>query len=391
VLVQRLTDGRYAGIAVNIDDAQTTVARLTWIAGLAGLSALVLLTVTGLWLIRASLAPLTAIERTAEGIAAGDLSRRLPQPGRRTEVGRLAHALNTMLGRIEEAYRARQVGEARARDSEERMRRFVADASHELRTPLTSIRGYADFYAQQGEAADRAEADRLVGRVRSEAARMGLLVDDLLLLARLDADRPLQLGPVDLTSEVAEAVHAVQASYPDRPITVAAPDEPVVISGDDHRLRQVVGNLLDNAAQHTPAGTQVQVLVEVTGAGPTGQAHLAVRDDGPGMTTEQTSHVFERFYRADAGRARATGGTGLGLAIVASLVAAHHGQVSVDSSPGRGSTFHVWLPVLTDSSRHPDESDPAHDGEQVTSAPDPLAAVEESWADWKSQRSITKS
>jgi two-component system, OmpR family, sensor kinase len=341
VVVRPLSGGRYAVIAMSLDEVQETVAQLEIAEVVAGAAAVALLVGISFPLIRASLAPLTKIENTAEAIAAGDLSRRIAHPAENTEVGRLASALNAMLGRIESAYRAREDGEARARDSEDRMRRFVADASHELRTPLTSVRGLAEFYLQQGETASRAEVTRLMTGIQAEAARMGRLVDDLLLLARFDEDRALETHPVDLASVAAEAVRSARAVQPGRPLTLLAAPEPVIVSADAARLRQVIDNLIGNAMQHTPAGTPVTVTVA---AGP-GHGSLTVADTGPGMSAEQASRVFERFYRTDRARSRASGGTGLGLSIVAALVAAHGGTVTVDTEPGRGAAFEVQLPL----------------------------------------------
>ncbi len=341
VVVRALPGGRHAVIALSLDDLQSTVSQLEIADAMAGAAAVALLAGIGFPLIRASLAPLAKIEETAEAIAAGDLSRRIAHPPEHTEVGRLASALNAMLGRIESAYRAREDGEARARDSEDRMRRFVADASHELRTPLTSVKGLAEFYLQQGEAASRAEVARLMTGIQAEATRMGRLVDDLLLLARFDEDRPLDPQPVDLASVAAEAVRSARAVQPGRPLTLLAAAEPVIVSADAARLRQVIDNLVSNALQHTPAGTAVTVTV----AAEIGHGQLTVTDTGPGMPAEQASRVFERFYRTDRARSRASGGTGLGLSIAAALVTAHRGTITVDTAPGRGAAFQVRLPL----------------------------------------------
>jgi two-component system, OmpR family, sensor kinase len=271
-------------------------------------------------------------------------------------VGRLAAVLNTMLGRIEAAYRAREEGEARARDSEDRMRRFVADASHELRTPLTSVRGLAEFGLQQGEAASRAEMTRLMTRIQQEATRMGLLVDDLLLLAQFDEDRPLDRQPVDLSSVAAEAVLMARTVARGRSLTLQAAPDPVIVSADGGRLRQVIDNLIGNALQHTPPGTLVTVAVDSV----PGYGQIAVADNGPGMTAEQASRVFERFYRTDDARSRARGGTGLGLSIAAALVESHGGTITVDPrQPGGGATFRVQLPLA----RPADNGTPAADGQ----------------------------
>jgi two-component system, OmpR family, sensor kinase len=343
VLVRPIAGSQYLIVALNIDDVNSTVTRLALIDTVAGAAGIVLLAAVGLLLIRVSLAPLARIEDTAEAIASGDLSQRIAQPSERTEVGRLAAVLNTMLGRIEAGYRARSQGEAQAKDSEERMRRFVADASHELRTPLTSIRGLAEFGLQQGTSASHAELTRLIAHIQQEAARMGLLVEDLLLLAQLDQDRPLDLRPVELASIVAEAVQAGRAIQPRRPITLLAVPDPVIVDADDSRLRQVIDNLISNALRHTPAGTPVTITV---GAGP-GHGSVTVADSGPGMTAGQASRVFERFYRTDRARSRSSGGTGLGLSIAAALVAAHHGTISLDTRPGYGAAFRVTLPLAS--------------------------------------------
>ena len=246
-----------------------------------------------------------------------------------------------MLTEIEAAFAARAA-------SEERMRRFVADASHELRTPLTTIRGFAELY-RQGAAGSPEEAARLIGRIEEEAARMGLLVEDLLLLARLDQARPLAQDPVDLPVIASDAVHAARAVDPDRSISleVAPQSGPLVVPGDEARLRQVLDNLLSNALTHTPAGSPVTVRLGREEQ----RAVVEVADRGPGLTPEQARRVFERFYRVDSARSRpttgrvGTGGSGLGLAIVAALVAAHRGTVDVVSTPGEGATFRVWLPL----------------------------------------------
>jgi two-component system OmpR family sensor kinase len=349
-----------------IDNA---VSRLIWTEVVVGAAVLALLAAAGVAAIRTSLRPLRQIEHTAEAIAAGDLTRRVPEPEPgeppRTELGRLARALNAMLTQIESAFAARAASEAR-------MRQFVADASHELRTPLTTIRGFAELY-RQGAASSPEEAGRLVRRIEDEAARMGLLVEDLLLLARLDQERPLEREAVELPVIVSDAVHAARAIDPDRPIAleVRSGGVPLVVEGDDARLRQVVGNLLSNGLTHTPAWAPVTVRLRAE----SGVGVIEVADRGPGLTPEQTERVFERFYRVDSarsrpagaggrasnggtgggdgrlggnGRADGAGGSGLGLAIVAALVAAHRGTVEVESVVGQGATFRVRLPLAAE-------------------------------------------
>jgi two-component system, OmpR family, sensor kinase len=255
VVVQRWTGGGHLVIAYSLGDLDSTVTRLEVADALAGGVAIVLLVGVGLPLVRASLAPLKRIESTAAAIAGGDLSRRIDHPAGNTEVGRLAEALDVMLAGIEAAYLARADGEAQARGSQQRMQRFIADASHELRTPLTSVNGIAEYGLQQGEAADREELLRLMGLIGGEAGRMGPLVDDLLLLARFDAGRPMDRRPVDLASIAAEAVQRARILAPGRPITLEAA-EPVIVDADAERLRQIIDNLIGNAIQHTPPGSR---------------------------------------------------------------------------------------------------------------------------------------
>ncbi|SNR95463.1 two-component system, OmpR family, sensor kinase [Geodermatophilus pulveris] len=341
-----------AGVDLDSDDAVLT--RLVALQVVVGLVILVLLGSAAYVLVRNSLRPLTEVERTARAIAAGDLSQRVPAGDERTEVGRLSLALNGMLARIERSFRAQQASEEQARASEARMRRFVADASHELRTPLTSIRGFAELY-RQGAVGSPEETARLMQRIESEGSRMGVLVEDLLQLARLDQQRPLIITPVDLAEVAGDAVHDAQAVQPDRPIALHLDEslnEVPVVLGDEARLRQVVGNLVTNALVHTPptAAVTVRVSDEPAAGDPAadgddgGVVVLQVADEGPGMAPEDAARVFERFYRADPSRARTAGGTGLGLAIVSALVAAHGGTVHLDTAPGRGATFTVRLP-----------------------------------------------
>ncbi|MGN9839939.1 ATP-binding protein [Nonomuraea sp. H19] len=335
-------------IAVSLGDVDATVSQLALIVAVAGGGTLIVLGFVCYWLVRRSMRPLGDIARTAKDIAGGDLSRRVPQWAATTEVGKLGRALNTMLTQIESAVHEREAAAESARRSataakrsEELMRRFIADASHELRTPLTSIRGFAELYRLEQEK-DVAEAVRLLGRIEGQAARMGLLVEDMLLLARLDQRRELALRPVDLLSLAATTVIDAQTLAPDRRIELVrlfGGEGEVVVTGDEPRLGQVLGNLVTNALTHTPPGTPFQVRVGVDGD----KAVVEVADEGPGFPADVAERVFERFYRADP--ARSVGGSGLGLSIAATLVEAHGGIIMAESEPGKGALFRVILPT----------------------------------------------
>ncbi|MFI6509297.1 sensor histidine kinase [Streptosporangium sp. NPDC050855] len=292
------------------------------------------LTVLAAWLIRRGLRPLDRIVETAAAIGAGDLGRRIETAPPGTEVGRLGDALNAMLGQIEDAFQERQA-------SEERLRRFVADASHELRTPVATIRGYAELF-RRGASVRQDDLEKAMTRIEGEATRMGALVDELLLLARLDQGRPLDRAPVELTELAADAVADTLAVDPDRPLSLDH-DGPVWVTGDVARLRQVMGNLLANVLHHTAAGSPAAVRVAVAD----GRAVVEVTDQGPGVDEEHAALVFQRFHRVDQGRGIGTGGggAGLGLSIVEAVVKAHGGEVSVHSRPGTGATFRVRLPL----------------------------------------------
>ena len=329
-------------VAIDLSDVQHTVRSLVWLQFGIGLAVLAVVGLAGFAVVNRSLRPLTEVERTAAAIAAGQLDRRVPERDPRTEVGRLSAALNGMLAQIQEAVASSASSADKARGSEERMRRFITDASHELRTPLTTIRGFAELY-RQGAARDVA---MLLSRIESEAGRMGLLVDDLVLLARLDVQRPLDHNRVDLLALASDAVHDARAIDPARSIILEVFDGPGTpeVLGDEPRLRQVLSNLVANALQHTPSGADVVIRVGTSGA----DAVLEVTDRGPGMDSQDASRVFERFYRTDSSRARASGGTGLGLSIVDSLVRAHGGVVDLTTAPGQGCCFRVTLPRVGD-------------------------------------------
>jgi two-component system, OmpR family, sensor kinase len=383
----------------HLDQAVGWLAKVDLVVSMIVVAALV---VAGVAMVRASLRPLKEIEHTAEAIAAGDLSRRIPDSDPRTEVGRLGRSLNMMLSQIESAFYARARSEAAARRSEEKMRQFVADASHELRTPLTAIRGYAEYYRQRGGVENgastggqepsreparssatpegapagpadapgrpgsgpaglmggsghltRPDMDRIMERVEQESSRMGGLVEDMLVLARLDEQRPVEHGPVDLLTLAADAVQDARVVAPGRKIDLTVgTGAAFLVLGDEARLRQVISNLMNNALTHTPAGSPiaVRILAGYQGNDPAVPAViLEVADQGPGLSREQAERVFERFYRADQARGRRTGGSGLGLAIVSALVAAHGGTVGVNTAPGHGATFWITLPLAPEA------------------------------------------
>jgi two-component system OmpR family sensor kinase len=334
--------GELITVAIDLSDVQHTVRSLLWLQVGIGAAVLLVLGIAGYAVVLRSLRPLTEVERTAAAIAAGQLDRRVPERDPRTEVGRLSLALNGMLAQIQRAVASSESSAEKARTSEERMRRFITDASHELRTPLTTIRGFAELY-RQGAARD---VEMLMSRIESESSRMGLLVEDLLLLARLDAQRPLERRRLDLLVLATDAVHDAQSIAPKRHIAMEVLDGPGTpeVFGDEARLRQVLSNLVANALQHTPETADITVRVGTDGD----DAVLEVADKGPGMSQEDAQRVFERFYRTDMSRARSSGGTGLGLSIVASLVHAHGGAVTVNTAPGQGCCFHVSLPRVTD-------------------------------------------
>ena len=327
-----LPSGSTLIIGVPLTEVNATLRRLLLIELAVGAAILGALALLALWLVRVGLRPLERIGDTADAIAAGDLSQRVADENPRTEIGRLGRTLNGMLARIEESFEERRRNEAR-------LRQFVADASHELQTPLTSVRGYAELF-RRGAAGRPDDLATTMRRIEAEAERMGVLVDDLLLLARLDQGRPMSDERIDLRALVSDLVADARVVEPDRPFTEES-EGPVVVRGDDARLRQVVGNLLSNARAHTPVGTPVTVRTLVRG----GEAVVEVADTGPGLVPEHAARVFERFFRADPSRARTSGGSGLGLSIVASIAEAHGGRAEVSSAPGRGATFRVLLPL----------------------------------------------
>ncbi|GAA4629493.1 HAMP domain-containing sensor histidine kinase [Actinoallomurus vinaceus] len=354
-------------VALPLDTLDGATSKLLWLNGIVLAATLTGLIALSRWVVRIGLLPLTRMERSAQDITVRDLSLRLPDTDPRTEVGRLGTVLNTMLDRLEQALREREVSEAR-------LRRFVADAGHELRTPLTSIQGFAQLALRHEgrSSSERREADRLIAQ---NAERIGLLIDDLLLLARLDKEPAYRSERVDLLSVAADSVSAAAHQSHGHPIrlgalgTGAAADEDelelVEATGDPHRLRQVVGNLLSNALTHTPPGTRVDVRVGSGRAGPTtggtnrpGRTSpspplregtricvLEVADQGPGLSPEAADRVFERFYRVDPSRSHDHGGSGLGLAIASAIAQGHGGRLELETAIGRGSVFRLVLPA----------------------------------------------
>jgi two-component system OmpR family sensor kinase len=329
--IERRFPNRMLLMATSLSGVESTLHRLLLIELLVTGAVLAALAALGLWVVRLSLRPLAAMEKTAGAIAAGNLTQRVEHPDERTEVGRLGLALNAMLARIEAAFKAREA-------SEQKLRRFVADASHELRTPLAAVRAYAELF-RRGADQNPDDLARSMDGITREAERMSKLVEDLLLLARLDEGRPVERKPVKLDEVVGEAVETAHALDPSRPIAFEA--EPTVVLGDHDRLRQIVDNLLSNIRSHTPADSPVHVTV----GRDNGEAVIEVTDEGPGMDGRDLDRVFQRFYRADPARSRARGGAGLGLSIVAAVTEAHGGSVAVRSEPGHGSTFRIVLPL----------------------------------------------
>jgi two-component system OmpR family sensor kinase len=333
VLVSRFGDnGDMLVVAAPITDQQETLRQLATVQLVAAVGALVVIG-TLVWLFsRVAIKPIEDMIGVASAIGEGDLGARVDTTSHGTEVARLAAALNAMLNQLEVAFAAKDASEAR-------LRRFAADASHELRTPLTTIQGWADLYASGG--ANSAEMiSTAMDRISGETQRMSALVEDLLLLARLDQQRPLHQEPVDLRAVVAESVGDLRTVQPRRPVTVDLPPEPVIVQGDEARLRQVVGNLLTNIRVHTDPEVPAHIWLGVDRTG----AQLVIADDGPGLSEPDATHAFDRFYRSEESRARSSGGTGLGLAIVRSVIEAHGGTITLASAPGEGAVFSIWLP-----------------------------------------------
>jgi two-component system, OmpR family, sensor kinase len=324
--------GNYVVLAIPMGDVVSTLRQLLQLEALISLGVVVATAILALLIIRIGLRPLERMGAVAQDIAAGDLSRRVEPASGRTEIGRLGLALNGMLNQIETAFAERTA-------SNRRLRRFVADASHELRTPLTSIRGYSEML-RRGAAESPTDAELARRRIEEEAIRMTGLVDDMLVLARVDQGRPLDLEPVDLQAIATDAAADARAVAPQRDINLTSAGR-VVVNGDDTRLRQVVGNLVRNALVHTPPQTPIDISLSTEDS----VARLSVADHGPGLAADDIDRIFEPFYRADPSRSRDSGGAGLGLSIVSAVVTAHGGHVQVRETEGGGATFEVELPL----------------------------------------------
>ena len=345
-------DGGTLLVAIPLRDVADTLSRLVAIEIAVSVTVLAVLAAAAWWLVRLGLRPLAEMERAAGAIAGGDLSRRVEPAETKTEVGRLGLALNAMLARIEQAF-------AERRASEERLRRFAADASHELRTPLTSVRGYAELF-RRGASEDPEALRNAMRRIEEESERMSILVEELALLARLDQRRPLDREPVELVTIASAAVDAARVAAPDRAIDLETPSSLVAVA-DGPRVRQILDNLLSNADRHTPPTAAVHVRVRAEGD----DAVLVVEDEGPGIPEEDAHRVFERFFRADPSRSRSSGGSGLGLSIVAALAHAHGGSTSYARAPSGGARFEVRIPrdaASPDSARGSDSVAVSDDG-----------------------------
>lgn len=326
--------GTYRAVAASLDEVESTDKALVGIVLIAGLLAVVIGGAACWWVIRRALRPVDRMIETASAIADGDLTQRIEQVDDGTELGKLGAALDHMLAQLEADADERERASAR-------LRQFVADASHELKTPVAAIRGYSELFLAGG-VPDGEPAERAMQRIQTESRRMGTLIEELLLLTRLDQDQALRLAPTDLSALVHESLEAFAVIHPDREFEQDVPPH-VIVLGDAVRLRQVVDNLIGNATAHTPEGTSVEVRVSVQGDA----ARLLVIDHGPGIPRDQREAVFGRFSRLDDSRTRATGGVGLGLSIVAAIVRAHAGRVFIDDTPGGGATFVVEIPSVS--------------------------------------------
>jgi len=342
VLARLLPSGAGSAVAsISLEEIEKTLNRLRLLFFFIGFVVLLLIGILSLAVVRLSLKPLTVVETTANAIARGDLSARLPEANPKTEVGRLTESLNSMLSKIEDAFAARKV-------SEDKLRRFVADASHELRTPLTAIRGFAELH-RQGAMQGAEKSAEVIRRIEEESKRMGSLVEDLLLLARLDQARPIVQKPVEINQVVDDVIATSNVIFPNQILTALSPAAEVFILGDPEKIHQAISNLVINACTYSPDGSKIEIATKEL----ENQVLISVKDNGPGLSADQKERIFERFYRADTSRARPTQdgrqegrqGSGLGLSIVDAIMSAHGGSVSVKSEPGKGSEFTLAFPI----------------------------------------------
>lgn len=329
---RQIPTGETIVVAVPMSETSQTLNRLLLVEAIVIIAALALLGVVAWLLVGIGLRPLDRMGRTADAIAGGDLTRRVEPADERSEIGRLGLALNRMLHSLERAFQERQA-------SENRLRQFLADASHELRTPLVSIRGYAELF--RIGATPRDDVGQSMERIEKEAERMGVLVEDMLTLARLDETHDNSFAAVDLTKLLGDSVRDAEVAAPGRRISLSA-SGPLIVNGDKHQLLQVTANLLRNAIVHTPDGTPIEVSAARSGD----EIRIDVRDHGAGLPEGVDDRLFERFWRAEAGRERGKAGSGLGLSIVAGIVEAHGGRVHAkNADDGDGAVFSVWLPL----------------------------------------------
>ena len=357
VQVYRLESGEASlAIALPLETVDTSVERATFLVATIGMLATLGASTIAYGVVTRAFRPLYRVEKTASVIAGGDFSQRVETTApAETEIGRLSRSLNVMLEHIEEAFSAKTA-------SEQKMRQFIQDASHELRTPLVTIRGFSELYRQGGVSDDPEAVGAAMERIESEAKRMGQLVEDMLTLARLDEQRPLQLAPVDLNLIAHDTAMDTSVNAPDRTVSVVGLDSgfpaPAPTLGDEGRIRQIVSNLVTNALRYTPEGSPIELVVgtESLIAGRTDSV-LRVRDHGEGISEDDAARIFERFYRADNSRGRHTGGTGLGLAITAAIAAQHGGTVRHRQTPGGGATMTLRLPMVEPSDQSDHESD----------------------------------
>lgn len=351
IRISRLPGHHELIIGLPLGGTIATLHRLAIVEAIVTLSALIFAIALGWILVKTGLKPLKQVEETAMAITGGDLQSRVPKASTKTEVGRLATSFNTMLDRIQDAFSQRDATEMALRSSEEKLRRFVADASHELRTPVAAVSAYAELF-ERGASQHPQDLARAMTGIRKETTRMGALIQDLLLLARLDEGRPLNVEDVELVSLISEAITAALAVGPEWPIKLQA-SESIEVPADAIRIRQVIDNLFSNIRAHTPPGTSTVVKLEKQNR----EVLVEVSDNGPGIKDENLNKIFERFYRVETSRSRQYGGAGLGLSIVSGIISSHKGRVTVQSLHPHGTCFKIWLPL--DSPSQKIESNPS--------------------------------